>query len=93
MKWGRAYMREHGMNDVGTRIEHLSDLHELWSEGMEILQRGTYQTEFEKNLIMELEICLKHLANHMSKDYNEKQTAYAKEINRIGTTPPPENKK
>jgi hypothetical protein len=81
------------MDDVGTRMKHLSDLHDLWSEGLNIMLRGTYRSEPEIELIKELEICLKHLTNHMAKDYGLEQTKYAQEINRIGTNPPEEDTK
>jgi hypothetical protein len=80
---------QYNLNDLGTRIQHLSDLHELWSSGLEIMLRGTYHSEPELELIKELEICLKHLTNHMAKDYGIEQVKYAKIINEIGTTPPP----
>ena len=78
------------MNDVNTRMNHLADLHKLWSDGIGIITQQTYLTEMEMELVEELEICLKHLANHMAKDSS--LTPYAKEINRIGTNPPPEEK-
>jgi hypothetical protein len=76
------------MNDVGTRMQHLADLHELWTDGVGILSQSAYKTEFNDNLVEELHICIKHLENHMTKDYI--QSDYAAEINKIGTTPPPE---
>jgi hypothetical protein len=78
-------MKIRAMTDYGTRLEHLLDLHELWMNGIEILSRGTYQTEFEKEMIEELRIASTLLARHMTKDYN--QSTYAKEINRLGTDP------
>jgi hypothetical protein len=81
-------MKIRSMNDYGTRLEHLADLHELWMDGIEILSRGTYQTEFEKAMIEELKIATTLLARHMTKDYN--QSSYAQEINKIGKIPPPE---
>jgi len=40
-------MKSKSMEDLGTRLEHLADLHALWSDGIAIMTRGTYQTEFE----------------------------------------------
>jgi hypothetical protein len=78
-------MKIRSMEDVGTRLDHLSDLHELWSDGVEIMSRGTYQTEFEKQTIEELKIAITLLSRHMTKDYNHSEIA--KEINRIGNDP------
>jgi hypothetical protein len=83
-----GHMEINSMDDIGTRMEHLADLHELWTSGIEILSRGTYQTVFEQAMIEELEIARTLLARHMAKDYQ--QSSYAQEINKIGTTPPPE---
>jgi hypothetical protein len=69
------------MNDVGTRLEHLSDLQELWSTGLDILTRGTYHSEREKAQAEELEIALKLLENHMTKDFN--MQPYAREVNEL----------
>jgi hypothetical protein len=74
------------LDHVGTRLEHLADLHKLWSDGIGIITQQTYLTEMEQELVADLEKCLKHLENHMAKDYN--CSPYAREINRIGTNPP-----
>lgn len=71
-----------GMDDQGTRMEHLSDLHELWSFAFGLLTtEGVWHTAREESQAEELEIGLKLLTKHMQSGYNSK--AYAQEINSL----------
>jgi Cys-tRNA synthase (O-phospho-L-seryl-tRNA:Cys-tRNA synthase) len=73
--------------DVGTRLQHMADLHELWSTAYAILTRpNLYHTALEEERAKALEIALDLLVNHMEAEYNE--VPYAKEIN-DNTNPPP----
>lgn len=68
-----------GMNDVGTRMQHLMELQDIWSTGLEYMQRGHYLTVGEKSRIAELENALKLLGHHMRSEYSD--ITYAREIN------------
>lgn len=71
-----------GMDDVGTRIEHLSDLHELWSFAFGLLTtQGIWHTAVEQAQAEELEIGLKLLTKHMQSNYDSRR--YAQEINSL----------
>lgn len=65
-----AELKKYSMDDVGTRMEHLSDLQELWSSGVDIMMRGTYHSEREKEQLAKLEAAVHLLENHMMKDYH-----------------------
>lgn len=75
----------YGMDDVGTRLQHLAELHLLWSDGLEILTRGTYHSSFEQEQALELEHALKLLSSAMEIDY--KPTKYAQVINSLPADP------
>ena len=69
----------HG-DDVGTRLSHMMDLQQLWSDVYGILTRpNLFHTELEQARALQLEIALSLLQNHMEAEYN--LTQYAKEIN------------
>jgi hypothetical protein len=69
----------YGMDDVGTRAEHLADVQDLWSMALCILTTGTYHSDEERKQAQELETALKLLENHMTHNFN--QTGYARIIN------------
>lgn len=73
-------IKTYGMEDIGKRIEHLSDLHDLWSGALAYLTAGTYHSAREKEQTKELETALNLLENHMMNGFNV--TEYAKDINR-----------
>jgi hypothetical protein len=73
------------MSDIGTRLEHLADLQDLWGTALCILTTGTYHNEREIAQAADIEIALKLLENHMANDYNE--TQYAKDINDLPIDP------
>jgi hypothetical protein len=67
-------------DDMGTRLSHMMDLQQLWSDVYGILTRPTlFHTELEQARALQLEIALDLLQNHMEAEYN--LTQYAKEIN------------
>jgi hypothetical protein len=74
------YHKALNSNDMGTRLQHMMDLQDLWSTAYSILTRpNTYHTPLEESRAKALEIALDLLQHHMESEYNEVQ--YAKEIN------------
>jgi hypothetical protein len=86
---GDLAMKTLRMSDIGTRLDHLMELQELWSIGVAIARKlkdqGSYQAETERKMEEELEIALKLLAAHMQKDFPD--TDYAREINNLPKNP------
>ena len=78
-------IRTYGMSDIGTRLEHLADLQDLWGTALCILTTGTYHNEREIAQAADIEIALKLLENHMANDYNE--TQYARDFNDLPRNP------
>ena len=69
----------HG-DDIGTRLSHMMDLQQLWSDVYGILTRpNLFHTELEQVRAMQLEIALNLLQNHLESEYNIVQ--YARTIN------------
>jgi hypothetical protein len=74
----------YSMDSVGRRIDHLSDLQELWGFALGLLIAGTYHTEEEREQAAALEIALELLERHMSYAYaSENQRHYAQIINEL----------
>jgi hypothetical protein len=68
--------------DVGTRIQHMMDLQELWSTAYAILTRpNIYHTPLEEERAKALHIALDLLQNHLEAEYSE--TTYARTINEL----------
>jgi len=59
------------MDDVGTRLKFLTELYDLWMEGIDILDRWDRNTPFYDEKRKELENATRLLYWHMTKDYNE----------------------
>lgn len=78
-------LKSYGMQDVGTRLEHLMQLQDLWSTGLQILTTKGYHTDLEREQAKELETALKLLSYHMMSDFTP--TNYAKEINNLPKDP------
>jgi hypothetical protein len=59
------------MDDVGTRMEHLTELYELWQMGIDILDR--YDSRSTEYLVKRQELVNARdmLYFHMTKDYKE----------------------
>jgi|SRR6185295_14561665 len=74
-------LKPFSMEDVGRRIDHLSDLQELWGWGLAALTAGTYHTDSEMAQAKELEIALKLLEQHMLIGFDP--TKYAQVINNL----------
>ena len=69
-------------DDVGTRLQHIMQLQEVWSDVYGILTRpDLFHTELEKERAGQLEIALALLQHHMEAEYNP--TSTAKEINEL----------
>ena len=63
-------VRTGSMSDVGTRMQFLIELHELWETGLDILERFERNTPLYEEKKKELESALKLLYFHMTKDYD-----------------------
>jgi hypothetical protein len=61
------------MTDVGTRLDHLNDLKDLWELGLRVLnnQSRLFDVTRTKLEIQKLEAALELLNAHMQKDFNE----------------------
>lgn len=69
------------MDDVGTRMQHMVELYDIWTEGLACMNNGHYLTVGDKARIEELEHAIKLLTYHMKNGYSD--TTYAREINQI----------
>jgi len=71
------------MEDVGTRLDHLTQLKDLWefAHTMLVNQNKLYSTAEDKIEAKKLESALEMLNHHMQKDYSEFN--YRIEINTI----------
>jgi hypothetical protein len=67
-------MRPGSMDDVGSRLDHLTELYEIWQTGLDILERYNKRTSFYTEKKAELEAALKLLYCHMSLNYKEPKT-------------------
>jgi hypothetical protein len=61
------------MDDVGTRIEHLTALYDLWLDGIDILDRWEKHNPRYAEKRKELEIASRLLMFHIQKDYQDKE--------------------
>jgi hypothetical protein len=61
------------MEDVGTRMQHLLDLYNLWGEGLEICVRFDKNSPMYEEKTQELKHALKLLGYHLEKDYHEEE--------------------
>jgi hypothetical protein len=66
-----AAVKVGSMSDVGTRLQFLTELYELWQTGLDICERYDNHTPFYAANKRELESALKLLGFHMMKDYKE----------------------
>jgi hypothetical protein len=78
-------IRTYGMEDVGSRLSHLMDLHDLWSAAYQILIGGTYHPENEELETEMLEHALALLNNHIMHDYRPE--VYEKTIDQLPKDP------
>jgi hypothetical protein len=78
-------MKELKMTDVGTRLEHIADLKELWETAFHFLsmRNAKYMSQPELDNKAKLEIGLDLLNAHITKDYTE-ESEYRREINDLG---------
>lgn len=74
---------ELGMTDVGTRLEHMVDLYELWKTGLTILEasEARFSTPIGQAQLSELRHAVQLLWFHIASDFN--QYAYSGEISRL----------
>lgn len=66
-------------DDMGTRLQHMMDLQDLWSTSLGIMTRPGYHSDWEAERAKVLEIALDLLQHHMESEYN--LVNYAKAIN------------
>lgn len=66
-----AAIKTGSMADVGTRLQFLTELYDLWKTGLDICERYDKYTSFYEDHRRELESALKLLGFHMMKDYKE----------------------
>ena len=72
----------YGMNDVGTRLEHMMQLQDLWGFGLQQLTTNNVNhSQKEVEQAKKLESALELLTYHMMNDYDA--SAYAKAINEL----------
>jgi hypothetical protein len=64
-------VRTGSMDDVGTRLEFLTELYELWSVGLDILERFDKESVSYMKRKQELVAALDMLSHHMQKDFLE----------------------
>jgi len=69
------------LDDTGTRIQFLTELYELWSIGLSVVDIYDKRTAFYEERKRELESALKLLWYAMSKDYVEE--SYKRTINAL----------
>ncbi len=68
--------------DVGTRIQHMMELQEMWSTCYAILTRpDLYHTELENARALALGVALDLLQNHLEAEFNS--VKYARVINEL----------
>lgn len=73
------------MDHVGTRIQHLTDLYELWQTGLDVLERyDKHSAEYETRK-RDLETVLRMLRFQMEKSYRD--DPYRRNIDAIGNKP------
>lgn len=70
-----------GMNDVGTRAEHLHELFDIWSFALGYLTTSSWHSPHEHAQAEKLEIALELLSHHMQSEFDI--TTYAKTINEL----------
>lgn len=78
-------IRLYGMQDVGKRIDHMMELHDLWSGVLGLLTAPGWHNPEEEKQAHELEIALKLLTYHMQNDFCI--IDYAKVINELPKNP------
>lgn len=74
-------LKTYSMSDVGTRMDHIMDLHELWSSAYGMMTSGGWHSLKEAEEVKKLETALEMLNYHLQNDY--KDTPYAKVINAL----------
>jgi hypothetical protein len=69
-------------DDIGSRLQHMMELQELWSTAYAVLTRpDLFHTPLEEAHAEELRMALKLLENHLEAEYNP--SPYAKAINAL----------
>lgn len=68
-------MKTMRMEDVGTRLEHLTELYDMWNEGLTIAENSEarHSTPIGAAQLVELKHAVQLLWFHMTKDYDRFQ--------------------
>jgi hypothetical protein len=66
-----AAVKTGSMNDIGTRMQFLTELYDLWTVGLDICERYDKYGPLYVEKKLELEHALKLLGYHMEKDFQE----------------------
>lgn len=67
--------------DSGNRLDHLMELHDLWSWSLAMCLRGTFHTDLEKEQQEKLEVAIEML-NHILMGY-QTETVIPQVINSL----------
>lgn len=66
------YVQKYKADDIGTRLQHMVELHELWNVAHEICTRpGLWHSPLEEMRAKELNSALTLLQHHMTAEYKE----------------------
>jgi hypothetical protein len=75
-------MDRHSISDIGTRLEHLNDLRDLWNDARtSLLNRSYHLNDHEKALVPILDKAITLIDEHLQKDY--RSHIYGREINAL----------
>lgn len=81
------YPKKLNADDVGSRLSHMVELHDLWNTAYGILTRpDLYHTDLEKERAKILQVSLDLLVHHLESEFNI--SVYAREINDPPVLPP-----
>lgn len=81
------YPKKLNADDVGSRLSHMVELHDLWNTAYGILTRpDLYHTDLEKERAKTLQVSLDLLVHHLESEFNI--SVYAREINDPPVLPP-----
>lgn len=80
-------MKKLTMEDVGTRLDHLADLYDMWNEGLTIAENSEkrHSTPMGAAQVRELQHAVQLLWYHMTTDYDSFQ--YSTVIARLPKAP------
>lgn len=71
----------YSMDDVGTRAEHLLELHDIWGSCYAILTAQGWHSAQEKEKARKIQVAMDMLTNYLEIGYS--YTLYARETNKL----------